>query len=118
MKSEVSRVAVHTTQSKLPSHLEQLCSQGRSEEERWIITGLLGRHENAFSHDKFDLVRTSPSLGVNVIDTWTSKPVRCPPRRVPLGFADEERKVIETMEKQGIIRKSYSCWSSPLCLVR
>ena len=121
VKSEVSRVAVHTTQIKLPSHLEQLCSQacqGRSEEERGIITGLLGRHENAFSHDEFDLGRTSPSLGVHMIDTGTSKPVRCPPRRVPLAFADEERKVIETMEKQGIIRKSYSCWSSPLCLVR
>ena len=52
-----------------------------------------------------------------MVDTGTSRPVRCPPRRVPLAFADEERKVIETMEKQGIMRKSYRCWSSPLCLV-
>ena len=57
-------------------------------------------------------------LAEHVIDTGDAKPIRYPPRRVPLAFADEERQVIENMEKQGIIRKSYSCWSSPLCLVR
>ena len=52
-----------------------------------------------------------------MIDTGSSKPMRCPPRRVLLAFADEERNVIEKMERQGIIRKSYSPWSSQLCLV-
>ena len=57
-------------------------------------------------------------LAEHVIDTGDAKPVRCPPRRVPIAFAEEERQVIETMERQGIIRKSHTCWSSPLCLVR
>ena len=75
------------------------------------------KHENAFSRDEFDFGRVDPMYGVHSIDTGDAKPVRCPPRRVPLAFADEERKVIETMEKQDFIRKSHSCWSSPLCLV-
>ena len=74
------------------------------------------RHRNAFSCHEDDLGKTS--LAEHVIDTGSSKPVRHPPRRVPLAFADEVRKVIEKMEKQGIIRKSHSPWSSPLCLVR
>ena len=53
-----------------------------------------------------------------MIDTGSSKPVRHPPRHVPLAFADEECKVIEKMEKQGNIHKSHSPWSSPLCLVK
>ena len=121
MENDVPRVAVRTSQSKLPSHLEQLGSQacqGRSSEEAGIITDLLIKHEKVFSRDEYDLGRVSPEYGVHAIDTGDAKPVRCPPRRVPLAFADEERQVIETMEKQGIIRKSHSCWSSPLCLVR
>ena len=74
------------------------------------------RHKNAFSCPEDDLDKTS--LAEHVIDTGSSKPVRHPPRRVPLAFADEERKIIEKMERQDIIGKSHSPWSSPLCLVR
>ena len=85
-------------------------------EEREFITDLLVRFRNAFSCHGDNLGKTS--LAEHVIDTRSSKPVRHPPRRVPLAFADEERKVIEKMEKQGIILKAHSPWSSPLCLVR
>ena len=121
MENEGPRVTARTTQSKLPAHLEQLCSQacqGRPSDETEIITNLLVKHKDAFSRDEFDLGRVDPMYGVHSIDTGDAKPVLCPPRRVPLALADEERKVIETMEKQGIISKSHSCWSSPLCLVR
>ena len=113
VENTVPSVAARTSRSKLPSHLEQLCSQacqGRSSEESRIITDLLINHEQVFSRDEYDLGRVSPMYGVHAIDTGDAKPVRCPPRRVPLAFADEERKVIEIMEKQGIIRKSHSCW--------
>lgn len=112
-------VTGQTVQGKLPPHLEELCANSgcnRTEDERKTISDLLIRHANAFSQNEYDLGVTH--LAEHVIDTGNAKPVRCPPRRVPLAFADEERQVIETMEKQGIIRKSHSCWSSPLCLVR
>ena len=71
------------------------------------------RHLGAFTKDEFDLGVTN--LAENSIYTGEAKPVRCLPRRVPLTFADEERRVLETMEKQQIILKSYSCWSSRFC---
>ena len=113
------RVADPTVQGKVPSHLQQLCASSgckRTKEERQRTADLLIRHANAFSKDEYDLGVTH--LAEHVIDTGDAKPVRCPPRRVPIAFAEEERQVIETMERQGIIRKSHSCWSSPLCLVR
>ena len=101
-ENSVPHAAVNTSKSKLPTHLEELCSkacQGRSSEEAAVIEDLLVRHQNAFSRDEYDLGRVSPEYGVHEIDTGDANPVRCPPRRVPLAFADEERKVIETMEK-------------------
>ena len=123
MSRKVSETSpLHTQQvelEKVPFHLRTLCEDAcsnRTEEEKRKITELLVKHEQAFSKDEYDLGRTH--LAEHVIDTGDAKPIRYPPRRVPLAFADEERQVIENMEKQGIIRKSYSCWSSPLCLVR
>lgn len=52
------------------------------------------------------------------IDTGDSRPIKQPPRRVPLAFADEERKVVQQMETQGIVRKSSSPWASPIVLVK
>jgi hypothetical protein len=54
----------------------------------------------------------------HTIDTGDAKPVKQPPRRVPIAFAEEEKKLIMQMQEQGIIRKSSSPWSSPLVLVR
>ena len=54
VENEVPRVTAQTTQSKLPAHLEQLCSQacqGRPSDEAEIITNLLVKHENAFSRE-------------------------------------------------------------------
>ena len=113
------RVADSTVQGKVPVHLQQLCASSgckRTKEERQRIANLLIGHANAFSKDEYDLGVTH--LAAHVIDTEDAKPAHCPPRRVPIAFAEEERQVIETMERQGIIRKSHSCWSSPLCLER
>ena len=52
------------------------------------------------------------------IDVGNSKPIKQPPRRVPVAFATEEENVIKQLEQQGVIRKSSSPWASPICLVR
>jgi hypothetical protein len=39
------------------------------------------------------------------------------PLRVPMAYAEDEKKLINTMQRQGIIQKSSSPWSSPLVLV-
>jgi hypothetical protein len=45
------------------------------------------------------------------------KPIKQTPRRVPMSHDNEEKNLIDKMQKQGIIRKSTSPWSSPLLLV-
>ena len=52
------------------------------------------------------------------IDTGDSKPIKQPPRRVPIALAGEELKAIKMLEKQKFIRKSISPWSSPILLVK
>lgn len=69
-----------------------------------------------FSKNEADLGLTT--LVQHEIDTGDSRPVKQPPRRVPLAFADEERKVVQQMETQGIVRKSSSPWASPIVLVK
>jgi hypothetical protein len=51
------------------------------------------------------------------IETGDAKPLKQPPRRVPMAYAEDEKKLIDTMQRQGIIQKSSSPWSSPLVLV-
>lgn len=46
------------------------------------------------------------------------KPIKQPPRRVPLAFAEAEKECITQLEKQRVIRKSTSPWASPIVLVR
>lgn len=102
----------------VPSHLYNMyenIAPGYSQIEKQSIADLLVSHSSTFSKDDTDLGRTN--LIEFSIDTGDAKPIKQPPRRVPLAFANEEKVLIEQMEKQGIIRKSTSPWSSPLVLV-
>ena len=109
----------HVKDTDVPNHLREIyvkAREGRPEEERRKIASLLNRFEHVFSKDDDDLGTTH--LLEHTINTGSSKPLKQPPRRVPLAFANEEKLVIEQMERQGIIRKSKSPWASPIVLVR
>ena len=109
----------HVKDTDVPNHLREIYAkarEGRPEEERRKIASLLNRFEHVFSKDDDDLGTTN--LLEHTINTGSSKPMKQPPRRVPLAFANEEKLVIEQMERQGIIRKSKSPWASPIVLVR
>ena len=54
----------------------------------------------------------------HTIDTGDSRPVKQPPRRMPLAFAKEDHKAIEKFTKQGGLQPSTSPWASPLVMVR
>ncbi|CAC5366859.1 unnamed protein product [Mytilus coruscus] len=88
---------------------------GRNKAEIKEIASLLHYFEDTFSKNEDDIGLTH--LIDYSIDTGTAKPIKQPPRRVPLAFADKEKKIVQQMERQGIIRKSTSPWGSPLCLV-
>ena len=84
--------------------------------ERSRITDCLVKFQDTFSKHEFDFGLTS--LIEHEIDVGNSKPIKHPPRRVPVAFATEGENVIKQLEQQGVIRKSSSPWVSPICLVR
>ena len=99
-------------------HLQDLFQKSTEEcspEESQIMAELFQKFSNTFSKDEIDLGRTT--LVEHHIDTGDAKPIKQPPRRVPMAYANEEKNLIDKMQKQGIIQKSTSPWSSPLLLV-
>ena len=110
---------VKHTVSDIPVHLQNLYSstcEGRTEEEKSEIADCLIKFKDTFSKHEFDLGLTT--LVEHEIDVGGHKPIKQPPRRVPVAFAAEEENVIKQLEQSGIIRKSTSPWASPICLVR
>ena len=103
----------------LPEHLKGLHEQGaksKSKMECPQIHSLLLKHERVFSKDDYDLGHTN--LVEHTIDTGNAKPIKEPPRWVPMAFAGEEHKVLEKLHAQGAISPSTSPWSSPIVLVQ
>ena len=104
---------------ELPDHMIELYEKsipGRSPEEQEVIKATLYKYRDTFSKDENDLGQTH--LIEHAIDTGDARPIKQPPRRVPIALAEDERKAIEQMKQQGVIRESQSPWSSPIVLVR
>jgi len=103
---------------QVPSHLQSMfeeAAEGRPPEERALLAQFLQKFSKTFSQNDTDLGRTN--LIEHSIETGDSRPIKQPPRRVPMAFAGEEKKLIDQMLSQEVIRKSSSPWSSPLVLV-
>ena len=106
-------------EDSIPPHLEDLItwsSEGWDVQQQMAIRKLLLQYPDVFSKNDYDLGETH--LVEHTIDTVDAKPVAQPPRRVPLAFADEEKKQIGKMLEAGLVRPSRSPWASPVCLVR
>ena len=109
----------NSSESTVPDHLSELYGraiESKTEIECNQISDLLCKFQRVFSQNDTDL--GVANLVQHEIDTGDAKPIRQPPRRVPLAFADEEQKVVKQMMEQGIIRKSTSPWASPIVLVK
>jgi len=52
------------------------------------------------------------------IDTGDARPIRQPPRRLPLAKQTQVNGMLEDMKDKGLIEESDSPWSSPVVLVR
>ena len=103
----------------LPPHLSDLMDRsadGLTSEEHAETKKLLIEFADVFSSGDHDIGRTS--LTEHIISTGDSRPIKVPPRRLPIGKRLEAEKMIADMKEQGLIEKSCSPWSSPLVLVR
>ena len=72
--------------------------------------------KDVFSDSSSDIGRTS--LTSRKIDTGGQKPIKQPPRRLPLAKVEMVQKAIEEMHEQGVIEPSNSPWISPIVLVK
>ena len=104
----------------VPEHLKltleeasEICT---SPEQKAQLASLLCKYSHAFSVDDNDLGLTNITQHVN--ETGDARPIKQPPRRVPMAFTGEDKGAIEKLWKQGSIRPSTSPWASPIVLVR
>lgn len=107
--------------SNIPPYLKDLYLKAVRDRDLTVkaaVIETLRQHSDVFSKDDQDLGRTN--LVEHNINSGDSRPRRQaqPPCKVPLAFESEERKVIETMQKQGIIQKSTPPWASPIVLIK
>ncbi|BHF64235.1 hypothetical protein SprV_0200723600 [Sparganum proliferum] len=77
---------------------------------------LLTQFKDIFDWDGKSTGRTNVTQ--HCIDTGDAKPIRIPPRRLPIFYQKELDALISDMLSRKIIRPSHSPWSSPIVLVR
>lgn len=90
--------------------------RGLGSVEMRSVHELLQRHLPVFSTGDNDLGRTH--LTWHQIDTGEARPVKLPPRRVPLHLQSEVADHIKQMQENDIIQPSCSPWAAPIVLVR
>ena len=100
----------------VPSHLQPLLDEAEQDltaTQYLQLEELLMNYQEIFLGPEGELGQTS--LTEHTIDTGGAKPIKQPPRRVPL--AQKTVVELDKMLKHGIIETSDSAWSSPVALV-
>lgn len=109
----------HVVGPEVPSHLDELYQktiENLDDEQKMRVAQMLNKFQDSFSRDEWDLGLTH--LAAHAIKTEGAAPVKQPPRRVPMAYAEEEKKAIEDLKAKGVIRDSTSPWASPIVLVK
>ena len=115
----ITGVSREATLEELPIHLKSLfqrSADGLATTEKEALHQLLCQFSNLFSADANDLGCTD--VVNHEIHTGDAKPIRQPPRRLPLAKREEAEKILSEMKQQGVIELSASAWSSPIVLVK
>ena len=92
------------------------CRDHLSAEQIEKLYNLLISNQSVFSMTKFDLGLTN--MVQHTINTQGSKPLKLPPRRVPLALRKEVEEEIQKMLDADIIQPSCSPWSTNMVVVR
>ena len=95
--------------------LYQRTSSYLEETQKAEVEALLVEFADVFARSADDLGRTR--IVSHEINTNGTKPIRQPPRRLPLSQQVEAEAEIENMVQRGVIEPSSSPWASPIVLV-
>ncbi len=102
----------------LPEYLQPLM-EGVSEDltlrQREELAAAIYKHRDVFSSGPTDIRRTG--LVKHTIDTGDQRPVRLPPRRLPIAKQEIEREEVRKMLDRGVIEPCQSSWASPVVLM-
>jgi hypothetical protein len=82
--------------------------------ETQALEGLIAEFLDVFATNSDDFGRTDRVR--HRIDTGHARPIRQPPRRLPL--AKQAENMLDDMKRRGVIEESEGPWSSPVVLVR
>jgi len=96
--------------------MEKEFSNRVNKEERKKALELLQKYAALFCTDESRKGKTSAVK--HQINTGDAKPIRQPPRSIPLAKRDEVNVLIKEMERNSVIEPSSSPWSSPVVLVK
>ncbi|KRZ48763.1 Retrovirus-related Pol polyprotein from transposon 17.6 [Trichinella nativa] len=80
------------------------------------LENILRRHSRAISRNDDDLGRTS--LVTHRIETGEARPIKQPPRRLPVAQRSVMERLVGQMLESGVIEPASGPWSSPVVLVR
>ncbi|KAJ4445088.1 hypothetical protein ANN_06887 [Periplaneta americana] len=109
----------HRPRPDLDPSLKELARElpaNLSKKERRKVHDLLTEFQDVFSLSENDYGRTEKVQ--HRIDTGSARPIRQPPRRVPLAKQKEIDSQLEGMKARGVIEESDRPWSSPVVLVK
>jgi hypothetical protein len=84
--------------------------------EAQALEELLADYQDVFETGSGERGRTEKVY--HRIDAGDARPIRQPPRRLPLAKQSLINDLLEDMMSQGVIQESHSPWSSPVVLVR
>lgn len=91
-------------------------SDDLTKKEKNEVKELLKNYSDIFTSSSSDYGRTK--LVKHEINTGDNKPIKLPPRRLPLAKRLEAQNIIENMKNDGVIEYSNSPWCSPVVLVK
>ena len=104
---------------ELPAHLQPLVENASSKltsEQTEQLSSALARYADVFVGPDGNLGRTQ--MVKHTIDTGNSKPIKLPPRRLPIHQKQIAEQEINTMLEKGVIEPSNSPWAAPIVLVK